>query len=198
VKPIYTVFSRLIFLNVIAILMLCFTAQMTYYFVLNLIVESWNYYFVNGNFIVLFAYLLLLVFDVWILTATLLPIIKIDNSGVCAYSIFWRRFIKWEEIQSVKLLQSGSKSSRYAMGVSFTIVNAPITKSSFSNKGVRLNTFILVCKSKFKMPEDLSTMGLLTHNKIVDKNAIAFEFSANAWHCIQARVDNKSNFSTIA
>jgi hypothetical protein len=194
-KPVYTFFSRMTFLNVIAILIICFSLQMTYYFVLNLLDGGWNYYFINSNFIVLVAYALLLVFDVWILTASLLPIIKIDEFGIYAYSIFWRRNFKWNEIASFELLKSSSSSKRHAMSMSWSIVQSPINKGALGNKGVRVNTFILIHKNKFKMPKNLSLMGLLSHNKIVDKEGIAFEFDTKAWGIIQEKLNLEININ---
>ncbi len=191
-KPIYTIFSQMLFLNSIALLMFCFTLQMSYYFVMNFVFSGWNYYFVDGNFIGLIAYFLLLVFDIWILTATILPIIRIDDFGIKAYSIFWTRFLKWEEINSIHLLKASTQSSRNFMHVSWRKTNIPVRTSTFRNKGVRVNTFVVLFKTKFKMPPDLSIRGLLSHGKIVDNEAIAFEFDIKSWSFIQEKINNKS------
>jgi hypothetical protein len=196
-KPVYTIFSRVTFLNVIAILIICFSLQMTYYFVLNLWEGGWNYYFSNSNFIVLVAYALLLVFDVWILTASILPVIKIDDFGISAYSIFWRRNFKWNEIASFELLKSSASSTRHAMSVSWSIVQSPFNKVALGNKGIRVNTFILIHKHKFKMPKNLSLMGLLSHNKIVDKEGIAFEYSEKAERIILEKLGDRNNNNVL-
>jgi hypothetical protein len=192
-KPVYTIFSHIIFLNIIAIFTILTSLQMTYYFILNLVQGGWNYYFIDLNFIILIAYLLLLVFDVWILTGTLLPIIKIDDFGITAYSIFWRRALKWEELKACKLLKLSAGHSHSTMSVSWAVIQSPINKGAWKNKGLRVNTFILLHKHKFKMPEDLSLKGLLSHNKIVDKDGIAFEYNHKAWLILQEKLDLQNN-----
>ncbi|WDF45723.1 hypothetical protein PQ459_12540 [Chryseobacterium sp. KACC 21268] len=130
------------------------------------------------------------------MTATLLPIIKIDNDGISAYSIFWKRHIKWEEIKTVKLLKASNRrvgvSSFSRASVTFEITKKPETKNNaMTNNGVRVKTFIIISKKNYQIPESLSLGGkLLTHGKLTTKQDIAFEFEVKAWEMIQRIINS--------
>lgn len=194
-KATYRIFANILFLNIVAIIMLLFTLQMFIVGILG-INEVGFYHFVGSNFIYIIFFFIYLCLDIWILTATFLPIIKIDNDGISAYSIFWKRHIQWEEIKTVKLLKSSNRragvSSFSKASVTFEITKEPETKNNaMTNKGVRVKTFIIISKKNYQIPESLSLGGqLLTHGKMTTKQDIAFEFEVKAWEMIQRKINS--------
>jgi len=181
-------------LNSIAVLMILFTIQMTAVGVLGIAKHGIGY-FSNGNWIVLPLFFIYLLFDIWILTATFLPLIKINEDGIFAYSLFWKRHIKWQEIKAANLLKTNTRGSRGGSvgrsSISFETTPVPENKSFFANKGVIVKTFIVVSKKAFKNPTSLSLGGqLLTHSKIATAEEIAFEYDDTAWQIIQIKHKN--------
>ena len=175
--------------------MLLFTLQMLVVGILG-IYEVGFYHFVSSNFIYIIFFLIYLMLDIWILTATFLPIIKINENGISAYSLFWKRHIQWAEIKTVKLLKASNRragvSSFSRASVAFEITKEPETKNNaMTNKGVRVKTFIIISKKNYQIPESLSLGGqLLTHGKMTPKQDIAFEFEVKAWEMIQRRINS--------
>ena len=194
-KTYYTIFRKGWVLNTIAVLMTLFTLQMIVEGIAG-ITEHGIGYFANGNWIIIpffFGYLSL---DIWILTATFLPIIKISDDGISAYSLFWKRTIKWEEIKSAKLLKTKIRGSRGgsigSSSNSFEITAIPENMSFFANKGLIVKTFIVISKATYKVPFTLSLGGqLLTHSKITSSKEIAFEHSNESWKIIQKKLNNQ-------
>lgn len=171
--------------------MLLFTLHMA---ILGIIEVGKNgfYDFAKGNFIYIIFFFIYLLLDVWILRATFLPVIKISEKGISAYAIVWNRHMSWEEIKTVKLLKASNRRSGGAFGsawVSFEITDEAETKgNAMTNKGVRVNTFIVVSKVNYKTPPPLSLSGqLLTHEKITTAEEIAFAYESKAWDVIQTR-----------
>ena len=194
-KATYRIFTNVLFLNIVAIIMLLFTLQMFIVGILG-INEVGLYHFLRSNFIYIIFFFIYLCLDIWILTATFLPIIKIDNDGISAYSIFWKRRIQWEEIKTVKLLKASNRragvSSFSKASVTFEITNEAETKNNaMTNNGVRVKTFIIISKKNYQIPESLSLGGqLLTQGKMTTKQDIAFEFEGKAWEMIQRKINS--------
>lgn len=194
-KATYRIFANILFLNIVAIIMLLFTLQMFIVGILG-INEVGFHYFVVSNFIYIIFFFIYLCLDIWILTATFLPIIKIDNDGISAYSIFWKRHIQWDEIKTVKLLKSSYRragvSSFSKASVTFEITKKPETKNNaMTNNGVRVKTFIIISQKNYQIPDSLSLGGqLLTHGKMTTKQDIAFEFEVKAWEMIQRKINS--------
>jgi len=136
---------------------------------------------------------------IWLLTCTFLPVIRINQEGISAYSIFWTRHFKWEEIQSfhlVKLSTKASGRSSYSRtSVTFEKTSKPETKSiAFLNKGVRVNTFIFISKNKVINPKNISLgVQLTSHRKITLKQELAFEYEKKAWEIIQIGLGKKAD-----
>jgi hypothetical protein len=186
-KPIYTIFSRVIFLNIIAGFLILVTLQFA-------IIGSINLYKNEIDYFGIVVFLLLLVLNFWLLTCTFLPFIKINDGGIYAYSIFWRRHLTWDEIKFAKLVKCYNRHSTGHSAISFEETKIPETKPyAFTNKGVRINTFIFVSCKNIKNPESLLLGGqLLSHKKITKKDEIAFAFEKRAWQLIEKYI-NKFN-----
>jgi hypothetical protein len=141
------------------------------------------------NPVVLF--IILLLFNIWLLTSSVLPIIKIDSYGVKAYSIFWRRKLAWEEIKAAGLFlcKSQLKATRWSH-VSFERTKAPQQVSPFQNKGIKINTFVVISSQTIKPKANLTlSLHLFSHSQIATRNEIAFEFEPSAWKAIQTTID---------
>lgn len=168
--------------------MILFTLQLIVVGILNIATHGFSY-FLQDNWIMLIFFVIYLLLDIWILTATFLPVIKINDNGIFAYSIFWKRKILWTEIHSAKLLKVESRHLTGRQSISFEFTQEPERKNALTNKGARVNTFICVSKKGFKMPKSLSLGGqLLTHNKITTINEIAFEYEQTAWETINNKL----------
>ena len=194
-KTTYRIFSKVWFLNIVAILMMLFTLQMIVVCAVGLTKNGLSQFWSSNDIYIIFFFIYLLL-DIWILTATFLPIIKINREGISAYSLFWKRKIKWEQVQNVKLLKaSNRRSGGGTLGrasISFEITDEPETKNNaMMNKGIRVSTFILVSMQKSILPTSLSLGGqLLTHGKIATAEEIAFEYDDTAWQIIQNKQKN--------
>ncbi|WP_337085161.1 hypothetical protein [Elizabethkingia anophelis] len=190
-KTIYCIFSRSWILNCIAIVMLMFTLQFAVIGIINITQNGIEYY-LNENLMGVLFFVMLLIFDVWILTATFLPIIKINAKGVTAYSLFLKRKISRAEIISAKLLMVKTRHSAGRSSISFEFTQQPETKSAL-NKGERINTFIIISKKSLKKPNSLSFgWKLLSHSKITTPEAIAFEYEPKAWQIIQENFNKQT------
>ena len=188
----YRKFRRVWFLNAVAVLMLLFTLQLTVVGFLG-IAKHGIHYFSNQNWIVIPFYFIYILLDIWILTASLLPIVKINEDGIFAYSLFWKRRILWHQVKSSSLLRTETIGSRGGStghsSVSFSITSEPENKSFFTNKGVILKTFIVVSKTDLVNPASLSLgKQLVTHDKIARIDEIVFEYEKEAWLAIQRKL----------
>ena len=175
--------------------MMLFTLQMAIVWILNISTHGFSY-FIHRNWMMLIFFILYLLLDIWILTATFLPLIKISNNGISAYSLFWSRTIKWEEIKSANLLKMKTRGSRGgsvgSSSVFFDTTQQPeIKNNALTNKGLRVNTFIIVSKGSYQNPSSLSLGGrLVTHGKMTTKDEIAFMYDKEAWQSIQNRLND--------
>lgn len=149
------------------------------------IIDEGIYNFWNENHIYIVLFFIAFTMTIYLLTATFFPIIKINKIGISAYSIFWKRNIKWEEIQSVNLLKMKVRGgSSGPLCASFELTRQPEKKSALSNRGERVATFIIIRKSTKSLKKFLVRYQLLTHSKITKLDEIAFEFEPEAWQII--------------
>lgn len=168
--------------------MILFTLQFLAVGIFN-IAESGIGFYLYENFIGFIGIVIILILDIWLLTSTFLPVIKINGDGISAYSIFWKRKIIWTEIQSAKLLKVGSRHSAGRQSISFEFTQEPERKNALTNKGARVNTFIIISKKGVKKPKSLSLIAqLLNHNKITTNEEIAFEYEQTAWETIKRKL----------
>lgn len=187
-KSTYRIFTKVSFLSIITILLILSTLQFLVVGIFN-IAENGVGYFLNENFIGIFFIVIISIFDIWLLTSTFLPVIKINDSGIFSYSIFWKRKIIWTEIQSVKLLKVESRHSTGRQSISFEFTQESERKNALTNKGVRVNTFIIISKKGIKKPKSISLGGqLLNHNKITTIDEIAFEYEQTTWETIKNKL----------
>lgn len=168
--------------------MILFTLQFLVVGIFN-IAENGIGYFISENFIGIIFIVIILIFDIWLLTSTFLPLIKINDSGIFAYSIFWKRKIIWTEIQSAKLLKVQSRHSAGRQSISFEFTQEPEQKNALTNKGASVNTFIIISKKDVKKPKSISLgRKLLNHNKITTIDEIAFGYEQTAWETIKNKL----------
>ncbi|MCZ4244800.1 hypothetical protein [Pedobacter punctiformis] len=189
-KTVYRIFSKVWFLNIIAMIMMLFTLQFAVIGIIS-IAENRIKFYLNDNFLGVILFVIILIVDIWILTATFLPIIKINDYGIFAYSIFWKRRILWAEMKSAKLLKTKNRHSTGRASVDFEFTKEPETKNNaLTNNGLRVNTFIIISKKLIKKPENLSlSIQLLNHKKITTIEEIAFEYEEEAWKIIQNKLN---------
>ena len=127
------------------------------------------------------------------------PVIKISSSGISAYSIFWTRHLKWKDVRTITLVKMSTRGSGHSSfsstSVSFEHTLEPETKNiAFLNKGIRVNTFIVVSTNNFQIPIDLSLgLQLTTHRKITSEREIAFQYEEKAWEMIQKQLKQTKN-----
>lgn len=194
-KTIFRIFSRVWFLNFIAIFILLVTLLWLVIGV-KVLIQVGFIDFINSYTygIVLFAGFLCV--NIWFLTGTFFPIIKINSNGISAYSIFWTRYLGWDEVQSAKLVKMSTRASGHA---SFSSTSVSLentlqheTKNiAFLNKGVRVNTFIIISGGKIPNQKVFSLgLQLMNHGKMTTKQEIAFEFDENAWKEIQSKLNS--------
>ena len=169
-----------------------FTVQFAVIGIINIVKNGVEYY-LNENLIGVLFFIILLIFDAWILTATFLPIIKINAEDITAYSIFWKRKIAWTEITSVKLIKAQTRQSTGLSSITFEFTQQPETKNNaLLNKGVRVNTFTFISKKSVKKPiAHSSSWKLLSHSKIATPEAIAFEYEPKALQIIQEHLNKQ-------
>ncbi len=184
-KTHYFIFSRLLVLNII-VLFLTFSQIQFAIIGINEIFRTGVNDFFDSYFIGVIFYILFLSIYIWLLTSTFLPIIKIDDFQIKAYSVFWTRTIKFDEIQSVKLLKATFYWSGRYSGTSFglTFTKTPEKSSVF---GLRKQTFIVLSKNGIKIPTSKSRQ-LFSHQDLVSKDAIGFEYSPEAFAIIQNKL----------
>lgn len=184
-KTQYFIFSRMLVLNVIAVFITFGLMQGMIIGIVEMFKTGVEQFFYLNHIYIVFYVLYLLIY-IWLLTSTFLPIIKIDDVQIKAYSIFWRRTIKWEEIKSVKLIKASfARSDKYSglsFGLTFTKISEKIHKI-----GARTQTFIIVSKKGIKIPTKQSRQ-LFSHIDLASKDAIAFEFSDKAISIIQEKL----------
>ncbi|MNK52704.1 hypothetical protein D3C87_716460 [compost metagenome] len=173
--------------------MMLFTLQMTVVGLMGLAQHGISY-FSNGNWIILPFFFIYLCLDIWILTTTFLPIIKISEEGISAYSLFWKRNMPWYEIRSAYLLRTKTIGSRGGTigrsSVSFEIIPEAEAKNTSTTTGAIVKTFIVVSRNKAINSSALSLGGqLLTHHKLTTAQEIAFEYENVAWQMIQHKVN---------
>lgn len=175
----------------IALFMLLFLIQFAIYGIGN-IIENGIYHSLRYDYIPIVFFFIFLAINLWILTATFLPIIKINKFGITAYSILWKRSIKWEEIQSVKLLKMSTRGGAIgSAAASFELTKLPEKKSTLSNKGFRVATYILISKSNKSIKSFSKRYQLLTHHKMTNVDEIAFEFDPQSWEIINEKINKK-------
>jgi hypothetical protein len=128
-----------------------------------------------------------LALTIWVLTSSVLPVIKIDSNGISAYSIFWKKTIKWEDLRTAKLVEVKNTAHRNGTTVQFTDVKDPEKKGIAPfNIGENVNTFIVLSVRNWQKPANTLLMrGLYTHKTIAGKEAIAFEYDARTWNIIK-------------
>lgn len=183
-KPLYRVFSKSLLLY-ITVLMLFLTVVLFFNAVAEVGENGWKT-ISDLYFIPVLLLIGLLFVNIWLLTSSILPIIKIDNYGISAYSIFWKRKIAWSDISSAALVlcKSELKNGRWAH-TSFEHVKIPQQINPLKNKGIKLSTFIIVSSQAIKpKPNLLLSANLLSHHKIATRHEIAFEYEPVAWLAI--------------
>lgn len=188
-KTMYRIFSKEPILLIITLVLLLFTLQFAI-FGLSALMKEGMVYFFNGNSIGLVFFALLLVIDIWLLTATFLPIIKINDQGIKACSVFWRRTIKWEDIKVSRLLKvtfTRGGSGLGGMNMNTAWVKTPVNEFKPGRRKVR--TYIVVAAKMLPNQYNAGSVQMFKHKAITDKHSIAFEFEPLAWHYIQQRLN---------
>lgn len=184
----YRFFSRILFLNILSIIML----WMFFSSLVSCFYNIYNYgiqYYRTENILEIPLLLIFLIVSIWLSTASFLPLIKINNNGIVAYSIFWKKRLTWHEIKTVKLLKAHTRAGGQQASTYFEFTNKPEKKSVFENKGIRVRTFIIVSNKNIKIPEGLLlSFQLFSHNKITKNSEIAFEFDSKAWQIINQKL----------
>jgi hypothetical protein len=135
----------------------------------------------------LVGFALLILFDVWFLHGSFLPIIKIDDAGIRAYSLFWWRSIPWSEVKTAILVKGDVHKTRRTRGPirsELKKTNTPETRRSI---GARTETWIMVSRAKIKLPIRFEAQ-LLMHRDIADKNSIALAYDEKAWQFISEKM----------
>lgn len=133
-------------------------------------IKIWRY---TGVYLLLFSVLSL--FLIVALNSCIFPIIKIDNEGVTARSIFWKRKIKWAEVNCLNRIGvfvcSRSRNSRNYVTFS-SLEMVPRAQSSFSTRSA---IFAIISTENNYMPQSKLLLPFLMHRHIANKNTIAFE-----------------------
>ena len=193
IKPIYRVFSRslLVYLAVFVLLLTISLVGPTFAAAKKSSFQNFLDFILNP--VIIFIALILL--NIWLLTSSVFPIIKIDHYGVKAYSILWQRKLAWEEIKAAGLFlcKSSLKGGRWS-SVSFERTKTPQQISQFKNNGVKVNTFVVVSSQTINpKPNLILSLRLFSHSQIATQNEIAFEFEPAAWQAIQAKIGKSTN-----
>ncbi|MFD2145458.1 hypothetical protein [Mucilaginibacter antarcticus] len=189
-KTTYRLFSTNMFLNTIASLFLVIGLGMILLGTSMLLQYGLNYFTVE-NPLYLPALIVILVFAIWILTSSVLPLIIINANGVTAYSIFWKRTITWKDLQTARLVKVKNYYRPNGSAVNFEDTKIPERKSiAVLNKGTRVTTFIVLSGQSWQKPRNMLILsGLYTHQMIAGENAIVFEYDANSWKTIKNKRD---------
>lgn len=181
-KPAYYIFSKNKALLAMAATMLAATAHISYA-ILKLLPEL-NY---HAQVSMAGCVTLLVAMDIWMLSYTVFPIIRIDKQGIKAYSFFWRRKIKWEEVadfQLTKVIYTQDDYTDRQVLVQYVHTKIPETKTQC---GLHVQTFIVVSKSAVTTPP-YKQLYIFYHKDIAAKDSIAFEYSGKAYDAIKANV----------
>jgi hypothetical protein len=94
-KATYRIFSAHPFLNALALFALLTAALMIGWGTVMLFKFPLQY-LTADHIIFLPALVLVLLFTIWLLSSSILPIIKITSAGITAWSIFWKKTIDWK------------------------------------------------------------------------------------------------------
>jgi hypothetical protein len=139
-----------------------------------------------------FSFLILVLFNIWLLTSSTLPIIKIDEHGIKAYSIFWNRKIIWSELKAARILRCQSHLTAGPRArFNFEYTAAPQQQDLVTRKGVKVTFFIVVSRQAIKPKTNLTLSStLFSHSKLSSPNEIVFEYEPLAWQAIQAVINN--------
>ena len=129
----------------------------------------------------------------WFLTRSVLPIVRIDDQGIKAYSLFWTRSIAWENIQTRRLIKVENKPHINGARVYFKGCKFPETGNiAILNNGLRVATYIVVSEKAWQMPTSVLIRTIYGHKTIAGRYAIAFQFDQRAWEMIAERAGKKS------
>lgn len=146
-------------------------------------------YVTTENLVFLASLLVVIIMNIWLLSSSILPLVKIDSTGITAYSIFWKRTIVWNELNTVKLVKVKNRYARYETFIKFEDTKTPEKKRIAAlNKGYAVNTFIVVADRAWRSRQNgLVRRGLYNHGIIAGQHAIAFEYNTQAWELINNR-----------
>lgn len=128
---------------------------------------------------------LLAAMDIWMLSYTVFPVIRIGHDGIKAYSFFWKRKITWDEVsdfQLTKVIYTQTGDADRQVRVQYAHTKIPETKTQY---GLRVQTFIVISKRVIKTPPD-KELYIFYHKNIAAKDSIAFEYSKKAYNAINA------------
>jgi hypothetical protein len=192
-KPLYRIFSKSP-LGYIAVLMLFLTLLFGVEAIIK--IKENGLGIVTSLLDVPLLFFLLLVFSsIWLLTSSILPIIRIDEYGVKAYSLFWKRKLAWTDIKAARLLHCQSHlGAGRRLQLKFDYTAMPQKHSFLSNKGIKVNTFIAVSRQAIKPKTNLTlSMKLLSHSLISTPHDILLEYDSVAWQTIQEIINNAHN-----
>jgi hypothetical protein len=153
-KATYRLFSTHPLLNAIALFFFLTALTMIGWGVLILF-RHHSSYGTSEHVVFLLALLWVLSMNIWLLSSSILPIIKINSKGISAYSIFWKRTISWENLRSVKLLKVKNRYARYGTFIEFEIAQmAEKQRIAVLNNGYAVNTFIVVSDKGWHKPQN--------------------------------------------
>jgi hypothetical protein len=192
-KPLYRIFSKSP-LGYITVLMLFLTLLLGVQTLLK--IKENGLGIVTGLLHVPLLFFLLLVFSsIWLLTSSILPIIRIDEYGIKAYSLFWKRKLAWTDIKAARLLRCQSQlGAGRRLQLKFDYTAMPQKQSLLSNKGIKITTFIVVSRQAIKPKANLTlSIKLLSHSLISTSHEILFEYELFAWQTIQEIMNNAHN-----
>jgi hypothetical protein len=191
-KTSYRIFSTHPFLLAIALFLMLMLITMIGWGI-SMVCQYNLSYIITENILFLPSLFVVLLFNLWFLTSSILPVIKIDTEAITAYSIFWRRAILWKDLHTVRLLKVGSRYARPGAALSFeNTPTAELKPIAVLNKGIRVSTFIIVSARPWQIPKNKAIhRGLYNHQMIAGKYAIAFEYDDAIWQLIKGRVPEK-------
>jgi hypothetical protein len=187
-KTIYRLFSTNLFLFIIAIIFLCTTVAIVAWGVSMFAKQKFGSSTLE-DLVYGIALAGSFALTIWVLTSSVLPIVKIDSNGISAYSIFWKKTIKWKDLRTAKLVEVKNTAHRNGTTVQFTDVKEPEKKGTTPFKtGTNVNKFIVLSVHNWQKPTNTFLMrGLYTHRTIAGNNAIAFQYDAPSWKVIKEK-----------
>jgi len=188
-KPLYRVFSKS-GLMYVAALMLIVTLQLTYAAIKEINRNGFGI-ITDLFYIPVIGFIILILCDVWLLTSSILPVIKIDGYGIKAYSIFWNKKVAWKDVKATGLMVCKSQVERRRwVKISFERTKTPQQASPLKNKGVKVRTLIVVSSQHIQAKANLQLSFMqLSHSKVATTFEIAFEYEPVAWQAIQSKID---------